>query len=213
MLFSQMTPPAAERDAFEDWYDGDHIARRLVLPGYDLAHRFWNIDGDGHHLAVYELDSMAALQSQAYLALKADPGPTTEHFLRTVSGFTRFTTSLVSDVGDRHALGRYLSVVAFSVPEEDVDAFEDWYAAEHEPRLLDADSWLRIRRYRVVDGEGGPWTHLALHELADLEVMDSPERAHARTGPRRDALATRPWFSRSGRWLYRRVVTHHADRS
>jgi hypothetical protein len=57
----------------------------------------------------------------------------------------------------------------------------------------------------VLDGAGGPWTHLALHELASAEVMDSPERARARRGPRRDALAGHDWFGRSGRWLYERI--------
>jgi hypothetical protein len=33
--------------------------------------------------------------------------------------------------------------------------------------------------------------------------MDSPERAAAREGPKRKALVDRPWFGRSGRWLYR----------
>jgi hypothetical protein len=79
--------------------------------------------------------------------------------------------------------------------------------------LLEAKDWLRVRRYRVVDGEGGPWTHLALHELASTEVMNSPERAKARRGPLRDQLASRPWFGESGRWLYRQLsaVTAKAD--
>jgi hypothetical protein len=35
--------------------------------------------------------------------------------------------------------------------------------------------------------------------------MDSPERARARKGPRRDALARNDWFARSGRWLYEKI--------
>jgi hypothetical protein len=35
--------------------------------------------------------------------------------------------------------------------------------------------------------------------------MDSPERARARKGPLRDALAGNEWFTRSGRWLYAQI--------
>jgi hypothetical protein len=124
--------------------------------------------------------------------------------LGLVNGFTRFTCEQISDVG-QPVYGSYLSVVAFAVPDEFTAAFDEWYSGEHVPMLLEASDWLRVRRYRVLDGEGGPWTHLALHELASVEVMDSPERARARKGPLRDALAGHDWFASSGRWLYERI--------
>lgn len=213
MLFSQMTPEAQERQRFEIWYDSDHIPNRLRLDGFRGAYRYWQDEGsaDGgapHHLAIYDLESLEALRTPEYQQLKADPGPETEYFLGRVEGFTRFTTELEADYGDTTARGDWLSVVAFAVPEEDQAALARWYDEEHVPRLLQAADWLRVHRYRVVSGDGGPWTHLALHELASKEVMDSPERAHARTGPMRDALADRSWFAQSGRWLYRRVSEH-----
>jgi hypothetical protein len=122
--------------------------------------------------------------------------------LGSVHGFTRFTCEQVSDSGAPDRETTHLSVVAFTVPQEDAAALEDWYESEHTPALLEADDWLRVRRYRVISGEGGPWTDLALHELGSAEVMDSPEREAARKGPKRDALAERDWFGNSGRWLY-----------
>jgi len=214
MLFSQMTPPPGERDRFERWYDSDHIAHRLALDGFAGAFRYWehteSSPREPHHLAVYDLDSLEALATPAYLDLKADPGEETEYFLSHVSGFTRFTTERTADHGDITARGDWLSVVAFTVPEGDEEAFDRWYGEEHAPLLLEAPDWLRVHRYRVLNGDGGPWTHFALHELASKEVMDSPERARARTGPLRDALASRPWFGASGRWLYQRVAAHTA---
>jgi len=210
MLFSQMSPPPGEQAAFERWYDTDHITHRMALPGFSRAHRLWDVDGDGHHLAVYELESLAALETPAYQELKRAPGAQTEHFLGAVSGFTRFTTEQLSDRGVPGVVGAYLSVVAFAVPDDEVADFEHWYADEHEPLLLAAPSWLRIHRYRVLSGDGGPWTHLALHELADRAVMGSPERERARNAPLRNELSGRPWFTASGRWLYRRSVTHYS---
>lgn len=212
MLFSQMTPPPGERARFERWYDNDHIAHRLDLEGFVGAFRYWEdtqaSQDEPHHLAVYDLESLDALSTPGYLRLKSDPGEETEHFLSKVSGFTRFTTERTADYGDTTARGHWLSVVAFSVPEEDETAFDRWYDEEHAPMLLEAADWLRVHRYRVLSGDGGPWTHFALHELASKEVMESPERAKARTGRLRDELASRPWFRHSGRWLYQRVAAH-----
>jgi hypothetical protein len=213
ILFSQMSPPEGEREAFERWYDEDHIAARMSIPGFTRARRYWETSQLGepadNHLAVYELDSQT-VETEPYRRLKADPGARTEDFLARVTGFTRFTADKISDAGTGGAIGRYLSVVAFAVPEEHEAQFDAWYTGEHVPLLLEADDWLRVHRYRVVSGEGGPWTHLALHELGSLEVMDSPERARARSGPARDALADLPWFAGSGRWLYQLRTSHQA---
>ena len=70
--------------------------------------------------------------------------------------------------------------------------------------LLEAGAWLRVRRYRVLSGDGAPWTHLVLHELADTTALSSPQLAAAREAPKRRAIASREWFRESGRWLYRR---------
>lgn len=207
ILFSQMEPPAGRLDEFHEWYETDHIPARMALPGFTGARRYRAREGSPEFLAVYELDSLAALATGGYARVKSSPTATTHEMLSIVNGFTRYTLRQTQDAG-APATGRFLSVVAFSVPDEDEAEFDAWYGEEHVELLLAAEDWLRVRRYRVVDGEGGPWTHFALHELRTLEVMDSPERERARRGPRRERLAGRPWFGRSGRWLYERISAH-----
>jgi hypothetical protein len=204
ILFSQMEPPPELTATFNDWYETDHIPARMVLPGFRAARRFRALEGEPEYLAVYELDSLDALRTDGYAHVKTSPSELTGRMLGAVHGFTRFTCEQVSDLGEP-VFGSVVSAVAFAVPEEDRAQFDAWYETEHVPMLLEADDWLRVRRYRVIDGEGGPWTHLALHELASREVMDSPERAAARRGPLREALVGRDWFGRSGRWLYERI--------
>ncbi|MGP4110596.1 hypothetical protein ACTWP5_06730 [Streptomyces sp. 4N509B] len=205
MLFSQMEPPPGREEEFHAWYDEEHIPARLAISGFAAASRYEVVDGSPRWLAVYELSDMAALATPEYRTLKTDPSDRTRDMLSSVTGFTRFTCTLVSDSGPAgdHT---HLAVVAFAVPEEDEERFDDWYETEHSPLLLRAADWLRVRRYRVVDGDGGPWTHFAVHELASAEVMDSPERAAARRGPKRAPLAEKEWFGDSGRWLYRHHV-------
>lgn len=209
MLFSQMEPPAGWEAEFHEWYDDEHIPARMSIPGFVSASRYEIVDGEPRWLAIYHLDDMGALELPEYRLLKTDPSPRTKKILDNVHGFTRFTCVQTSDSGDNgdHS---FAAVVAFAVPDEDVEQFDDWYETEHSPMLLKADGWLRVRRYRVLSGAGGPWTHFAVHELANAEVMDSPERAAARRGPKREALVDRPWFGQSGRWFYRRRNTQTA---
>jgi hypothetical protein len=201
MLFSQMEPPSGWEDDFHDWYDTEHIPARLAIDGFERAARYRAIEGTPRYLAVYELRDLRALEDPAYQALKRAPSALTARMLANVHGFTRFTCEVVSDSGSAEEPA-YLSVVAFAVAPRDAAAFDDWYESEHIPLLLQADDWIRIRRYRVLSGDGGPWTDIALHELRSTSVMNSPERAAARSAPKRMALADRPWFAESGRWLY-----------
>src|SRR5256885_675345 len=76
--------------------------------------------------------------------------------------------------------------------EED---FNDWYDHDHIPTLLDCKDWLMVRRFRILDGEPERWTHLALHYLADMNALNSPERVRARASPWRARLAEESWFS------------------
>lgn len=200
MLFSQMNPPVGREDEFEAWYEEVHVPSRLAVPGFVRATRYRAVEGEPSHLAVYELD-LEALRTPEYRDLKENPEPRTEEMLAAVTGFTRYTCTVLADSG-RRIDHNFLSVVAFDVPDEEAGEFDDWYEREHVPLLLEAEDWLRVVRYRRITGEGGPWNRFALHELGSREVMDSPERQRARAAPLRTALADRPWFADSGRWLY-----------
>ncbi len=208
LLFSQMEPPSELEDEFHDWYNAEHIPARMALPGFTSAVRYEALEGKPRYLACYFLRDMHELDSAAYGELKRDPSERTARMLGAVNGFTRYICDQISDTGQPARTPTLLSVVAFSVPSDARDAFEQWYAGEHVPMLMKAAGWLRVRRYAARPGGDGPaWTHLALHELADASAMDSPERAAARDTPQRAALARHDWFGRSGRWLYRPIHT------
>lgn len=206
LLFSQMEPPPGGEADFHDWYDHEHVPARLALPGFGAAVRYEALEGDPRYLACYFLDDMAELQSAAYRRLKTDPGERTARMLGQVRGFTRYICDEVSDTGAPAQPAAYLWAVAFTVPRPARAAFDSWYEKEHIPLLMQADGWLRVRRYAVRPGADGPaWTHIALHELRDLAALDAPERTAARDTPGRARLAEQDWFNRSGRWLYRAI--------
>jgi hypothetical protein len=69
LLLTLTEPPPAMEEEFNAWYDTEHLAERLSIPGFRSAQR-WVADvppGAGKYLATYELDSLAVLSSPAYL--------------------------------------------------------------------------------------------------------------------------------------------------
>ncbi len=215
LLFSQMEPPAGWEDEFHEWYETDHIPARMKIPGFHSAWRYEAVDGDPRWLACYFLDDLATLEQPAYAELKANPGAPTERMLANVEKFTRYICEQTYDTGEApdEEIG-LLSVVAFEVPEEAEERFDAWYEGEHIPMLMEADGWVRARRFKPIGSFDGPrFTHFALHELRDRSAMDSPERAAARDTEQRRALAAEPWFGGSGRWLYRPIHVAQATQA
>jgi hypothetical protein len=184
-LFAQFEPDEAW-DA--DSYDRSVIPAYLALDGFVSDTRYVALEGEPAGLTLFGLTDEAA---SGYAELSPDP-------LR--GDRIPFTAIEVFDSGRTDRQGGYLLAVALTVPDSDVAELDDWYDSEHAPMLLAAPDWLRVRRYRA--SPGAPWTHLALHELANLKVLDSPERAAAREAPKRQAVANSAWYATSVRWLY-----------
>lgn len=199
VLFSEMTPQPDWEAEFHQWYDTEHIPIRMAAPGFVGAQRYDREGGPGH-LAVYDMAAPDALQSDEYKRIKAEPSPLTARMLRDVSGFTRYTGRLISwqqqeTLSETELLeSAVLYSVFFTVPPDRQDDFNNWYTQDHVPKLLADPRWLGCRRYEIVDGSPHGYTHMALHHLASLEVLDSPARAAARTTPWRDRLAAEDWF-------------------
>ena len=109
---------------------------------------------------------------------------------------------LVYDSGPAAQATAHLLVVSFAVPIEALPVFDDWYDTEHSPLLLNAPSWLRIRRLYAPQAPDGELNCFVLHELADLEVLTGPDRDAATRGPKRAVVAEQAWYATSRRWRF-----------
>ena len=58
--------PADKEAEFNRWYNEEHLAERLAIPGFLSGARYEAVKGGPKHLAVYELESPAVLESVAY---------------------------------------------------------------------------------------------------------------------------------------------------
>ena len=66
LLFMTDIDPKNEDD-FNRWYEEEHLAERLAIPGFITARRFQAVEGRPKYLAIYDLESPDVLQSAPYL--------------------------------------------------------------------------------------------------------------------------------------------------
>ena len=92
LLLTLTEPPPDMEAEFNAWYDEEHLAERLGIPGFRSALR-WVADlppGSGKYLATYELDSVEVLSSAPYLARYQNPTPWSRRCLGKVVVFKRW---------------------------------------------------------------------------------------------------------------------------
>jgi hypothetical protein len=72
----------ADHNEFREFHDREHLFERLDLSGFNRGRRFGAIDASADFLIIYEVDDLATLTSEAYLARLNSPTPST---LRSVA--------------------------------------------------------------------------------------------------------------------------------
>ncbi len=198
ILFSEMTPGPDWEGDFNEWYDTEHIPLRMAAPGFTGAQRYRR--GEGlNYLAVYEMASQDALNTEDYRRIKEQPSERTRKMLSSVSGFSRYIGNLIEEhrrEGEEEdpLEAAVLYSEFFRAPEEGRSAFEAWHGGECVPALLKDPDWLMCRRFSVTVAE--PWevTHLALHYLRRAEALEGEAFRSAQASEERARLAREPGF-------------------
>lgn len=73
--------PGYEAD-FETWYQTEHLAERLSVPGFRRGRRYEAIERGGGYFTCYEVDDPDVLTSRAYVDRVNNPTPMTTHVMR-----------------------------------------------------------------------------------------------------------------------------------
>jgi hypothetical protein len=179
LLLARSEPPPGQEDAFNAWYDEEHVPLRMGVAGFLNARRY-RCEEPPRYLAIYDLTSPAVLDEAPYRRLAETRSERETAMLRSVAHMERRVyrpiepPSRAAGAPERDA--PYLLAVAMTPPPELADDFHAWYREEHTPMLLRVPGWERVRRFELLEGlEGGGPRFLALHDLAGPEVFDTPE--------------------------------------
>jgi hypothetical protein len=169
--------PADKEPDFNRWYNEEHLKERLDVPGFLSGARYEAVKGGPKHLAVYELESPAVLESPAYKKVQANPTPWTKRsspeiigtmFIRNV--YTMIHPKALAPSVAESGMAPALQIGRMDVPP-DVDAeFNDWYNTIYVPNYEKVPGVIRGRRYRAVTGTP---TYLTLYEFEHPKVSES----------------------------------------
>jgi hypothetical protein len=80
---------AADEDAFNRWYDEEHIPERLACPGFLGARRYKSVEGGPAYLTIYDLEGTEALESPEYKALSTNRSERTKEMVASMRSLTR----------------------------------------------------------------------------------------------------------------------------
>ena len=151
--------PADKEPDFNRWYNEEHLAERLSVPGFLSAARYEAVKGGPKHLAVYELENAAVMQSDAYKKIAKNPTPWTQRsgpqavattFIRNI--YSMISPKAVSDRDVNRGMAPALQIGRMDVPAS-VDAeWNEWYSTIYVPNYEKVPGVIRGRRYRAVDG-------------------------------------------------------------
>src|SRR6266851_4367521 len=158
---------------YHRWYDEEHIAHLLAVPGFLSAGRYVAVKGSPKYLAMYELETVDVLRSAVFLdGVRFKPSSQRVQF----SGGT---------IGQTNGPAPFLQMGRIDIPSVVEDEFNDWYNTAYIPPYLAVPGCLGARRYVAVDGQP---KYLTLYEFENATVSESAPWAKARE--------SNPWSNR-----------------
>jgi hypothetical protein len=97
LLLVTMEPPAGLEDEFNDWYDTEHFPQRRALPGFESASRWVCLAGWPRWVAVYDMASVAAVETPEYRAVSGpNSTPWSRRLLPRTIGRSRIVAEQVA---------------------------------------------------------------------------------------------------------------------
>ena len=150
--------PADKEDDFNRWYNEEHIPELLALPGVLNAARYEAVKSGPKHLACYELESPAVVQTDAWrnrprsdwanrASAPAIATTLISNVYQMVHPATLTPEIAQSDMAPALQIGR-MGVA----PENDAE-WNNWYSTVYVPNYEKVPGVIRGRRWKAVRGE------------------------------------------------------------
>ena len=172
--------PEDREEEFDRWYNEEHIAEILTVPGVLNAARYEAVKGGPKHLAVYELESPAAVLGDGFT--KRTKSKWSETMGPTLIG-TNFFNPLyemihpdsVSSEIENSGMAPALQIGRMNIPAERTDEWNEWYNSIFVPNFEKVPGCIRGRRFKTVRGEDPMYS--VVYEFENENVSQTPEWA------------------------------------
>ncbi len=170
---------------YHRWYDEEHIAHLLAVPGFLSAGRYVAVKGGPKNLALYELESADVLRSAAFLdGVRFRPSPRRVQYSGgtigrnyLINGYRQIFPVKTNPIEQTQGPAPFLQMGRIDISAAMEEEFNDWYNTAYIPPYLTVPGCLGARRFVAVDGQP---KYLTLYEFEHAGVSESPTWAQAR---------------------------------
>ena len=169
-------PDGNEAD-FNRWYNEEHLAELLSVPGVLNAARYEAVKSGPKHLACYELENPAVVESDAFKSRprtewgkRVSPSLIGTNFISNVYEMIR-PASLNPDIAGSD-MAPALQIGRMAVPAQREDEWNKWYNDVYTPNYEKVSGCIRARRWKVVKGEP---KYAVVYEFENENVSESAE--------------------------------------
>ncbi len=177
MVWSEV--PAELEDEYNRWYNEEHLAERLAVPGVLSAARYEAVSSGPKHLAFYELESPEVLETPAYRKRLDDPTDWSKRMSPAVIGtvYIRNVYRMIHPAGLTDEIAESPMAPALQIGRMDIPAdvegeWHHWYNTVYVPNYETVPGVIRGRRFSAVSGEPA---FLTVYEFEHEEVSRSDE--------------------------------------
>ena len=169
---------AEHEDAFNEWYDREHINHLLKIPGFLSGGRYRALRGGPKYLAMYELQEPEVLNTTAFLdevryrptadRAKTSPSAVGRNFI--LNGYRQIFPARTNPAEDTHPMAPFLQMGRMDIPAHMEEEFNDWYNTCYIPDFLTVPGVIRARRYMAVEAQP---KYLTVYEFENPHVPDT----------------------------------------
>jgi hypothetical protein len=209
MLWTDVDP---EHEAeLNRWYDEEHLAHLLRVPGFLGAARYVAVKGGPKYLAMYELEEPGVLRTTAFLdEVRYKPSPWRQkasggHVGRNyiLNAYRQIFPARTHPVENTMEAPPWLQMGRMDIPAYVEEEFHAWYDTCYIPGFLAVPGCLRVRRFVVIDGQP---KYLTVYELEDERVPESgPWQANRLGSPWSKRVRPLLQLDEGSPGLYRRI--------
>jgi hypothetical protein len=169
--------PADKEKEFNRWYNEEHLAELLSVPGILNAARYEAVKSGPKHLACYELESPAVVDSAAFKnrpatewGKRVGPRIIGSNFINNVYEMV-YPAKLTSKISGSD-MAPVLQIGRMDISAEHEVEWNKWYSGVYVPNYEKVPGCLRGRRWKAV--RGAP-KYGVVYEFANEKVSESPE--------------------------------------
>lgn len=169
--------PADKEADFNKWYQEEHLQELMGVPGILNAARYEATKSGPKHLAVYELESVDVVNTDAFKnrprtewGQKVSPSLIGTNFFNLVLDMIH-PGALTDDIAGSD-MANALQIGRMDVPAANDDDWNKWYSDVYVPNYEKCPGVIRGRRWRAVRGEP---QYATVYEFEDENVSETEE--------------------------------------